>query len=603
MTDAPATELPRWDVSDLHESFAARSFLDALDGLHAGTARLVGLFDELDIRAGSGGPATAADGEAADRAIAAFNDVEADLDLQAAFVDATLTTDSRDERAQALSSELSTLAAVLVPLRSRLAAWVADVGVDSLAAVSTEAAAHHGPLTRLAERAGHQMSEAEEHLYAELRLTGSLAWSRLHSDVTSQLRATVTMPGGTAESMPIAAVRGLATSPDPAVRQAAYEAEQAAWPTVAVVCAAALNGVKGEAATVNRRRAWDTPLAASCFANSVTPATLDAMQDAVTRSLPDLRRWMRAKADRHGDAGGLRWWNLVAPLPGGSTEPVSWSDGVAAVRRAFATFSPGLAGLVERATTGRWIDVAPRDGKEGGAFCMPFVGDRSLILLNWDGSLDGVQTLAHELGHAYHNTQLAGRTALQRALPMTLAETASIFCETLMTESALASLDDRARLALLDVDLAGVNQVIVDIRSRFLFESAVMERRTRTTLGVTELNELMTAAQADAYGDGLDQATAHPYMWAVKSHYYSSAFYNWPYTFGLLFGIGLYASYQRDPERFRQGYDDALSRAGMDRAEDLAQRFGFDLTTTEFWDASLDVVRARIAAYCELAAR
>jgi oligoendopeptidase F len=233
---------------------------------------------------------------------------------------------------------------------------------------------------------------------------------------------------------------------------------------------------------------------------------------------------------------------------------------------------------------------------------MPFVDDRSLVFLNWSGSVDSAQTTAHELGHAYHNTQLAHRTPLQKALPMALAETASIFCETLVVEEGLGRLEGRDRLALLDVDLQGTTQVVVDIHSRFLFETEVFARRQRRTLGVSELNEIMLQAQHDAYGDGLDQSTAHPYMWVVKPHYYGSHFYNWPYTYGLLFGLGLYAQYQADPDRFRLHYDDALSRAGMNTAEELAAVFGFDITDQAFWTASLDVARSRIASYDALAA-
>ncbi|HRB05258.1 MAG TPA: M3 family metallopeptidase, partial [Ilumatobacteraceae bacterium] len=281
---------------------------------------------------------------------------------------------------------------------------------------------------------------------------------------------------------------------------------------------------------------------------------------------------------------------------------ISWDEGSAIVRNAFGSYGGGLAGLLDRALEERWIDAGPRPGKRGGAFCMPFVGDRSLVFLNWSGSVDSAQTTAHELGHAYHNTQLADRTPLQRALPMALAETASIFCETLVVEEGLQRLQGRDRLALLDVDLQGSTQVVVDIRSRFLFETEVFARRQRRTLGVSELNELMLQAQADAYGDGLTQSTAHPYMWAVKPHYYGSHFYNWPYTYGLLFGLGLFAQYRQDPQAFSAHYDDALSRAGMNTAEELGGVFGFDVTDGAFWTASLDVIRQRIASYEELAA-
>ncbi|MEO8162796.1 MAG: M3 family metallopeptidase, partial [Ilumatobacteraceae bacterium] len=225
----------------------------------------------------------------------------------------------------------------------------------------------------------------------------------------------------------------------------------------------------------------------------------------------------------------------------------------------------------------------------------------SLVLLNWSGSVDSAQTTAHELGHAYHNTQLAHRTPLQKRLPMALAETASIFCETLVVEEGLQRLSGDERLALLDVDLQTAAQVVVDIHSRFLFETEVFARRQRRTLGVTEFNELMLAAQADAYGNGIDQSTAHPHMWVLKSHYYGSHFYNWPYTYGLLFGLGLYAQYQNDPERFRTGYDNVLSRAGMDTAEQLGQAFGLDVSDEAFWTASLDVLRARMTDYERLA--
>jgi pepF/M3 family oligoendopeptidase len=407
----------------------------------------------------------------------------------------------------------------------------------------------------------------------------------------------VQLPDGD-HTLPMPAVRGLATASDAAVRRAAYDAELEHWPRIEVPIAAAINAIKGEANAVNRRRGWASPLDASLFANSVSRPTFDAMQEAIVASLPDFRRWMRCKAELHGHGadGALPWWDLVAPLPG-APATVEWTDALDVIEQAFHEYSPTLGALVGRALAEHWIDAAPRDGKRGGAFCMPFVEDRSLVLLNWSGSADATQTAAHELGHAYHNTALAERTALQRRVPMALAETASIFCETLVVESGLRRTEGAARLALLDVDLQGTNQVIVDIHSRFLFETELFARRQRRTLSAADLCTMMTEAQAAAYGDGLDQRTAHPYMWLLKPHYYGSHFYNWPYSYGLLFGLGLYARYRDDPERFRHGYDDVLSRAGMDDAESLAEPFGIDVTDVEFWTASLDVVRRRIVEY------
>ena len=600
---AHAAELPRWSVADVHESMQSRSFVDAMERIGSDVARLEALFDELDIRGVAEGSIPKVDAETGrrtDSAIREFNRVVAATEILEAYVYATVSTDSRDELGQSRLSELDVIGSRLSPLLARLADFTGDHEVGNLVAVSSEARDHEGPLRRLADRSGHQMSEELEGLYAELGTTGSSAWGRLQADVTSQLSIEVALPGGPSR-MPMPMVRGLATNADPAVRRAGYEAEMVAWPQVGTACAAAMNAIKGEANTVNRRRKWADPLDASLFANCVSHDTFRAMQSAVTSSLPDFRAWMRTKARLHGHDGALPWWDLMAPLPIADNS-ISWDDSLDLIRGAFGDYSANLAGLVDRAVAESWMDVPPRDGKVGGAFCMPFVEDRSLVLLNFSGSVESAQTTAHELGHAYHNTQLAGRTALQKRLPMALAETASIFCETLVVEAGLKRLQGRERLALLDVDLLGANQVVVDIHSRFLFETEVFARRQRRTLGVTELNELMLQSQADAYGDGLDQSTAHPYMWILKSHYYGSHFYNWPYTYGLLFGLGLFAQYHRDPERFRSGYDDLLSRAGMNTAEELGAAFGIDVTTEAFWTASIDVLRARMDEYTRLAA-
>ncbi len=593
------TALPRWSVADVHQSFDARSFSDAMESAGAGVTRLEALFEEHNVRAITPRAVLPKDGEAADSVISIFNNVVEAQEILGAYIYATVSTDSRNERAQGLLSEMETLDARVSPLLARLADWVAALGTENLATVSTEARDHLGPLQRLQARAEHQMSEAEEGLYSELGTTGSSAWGRLQGDLTSQLSTEVHLPSGT-KTMPMAAVRGLSTDPDLNVRKAAYEAEMRAWPTIAVACAAAMNSIKGEANVVNRRRKWKQPLDASLYSNNVSLETFNAMQSAVHASLPDFRRWMRVKAKLVGDTNGLSWWNLAAPLsisPG----PISWDQGISLVKGAFASYSDRLSHLVDRSINEQWLDAEPREGKVGGAFCMSFVDDRSLVLLNWSGSVDSAQVTAHELGHAYHNTQLAHRTALQKRLPMALAETASIFCETLVVEEGLSRLQGDDRLALLDVDLIGANQVVVDIHSRFLFETEVFARRQKRTLGVSELNEIMLSAQRDAYGDGLDQSTAHPHMWVLKPHYYGSHFYNWPYTYGLLFGLGLYAQYQLDPEKFRDGYDDVLSRAGMDTAEQLGQAFGIDVTSESFWTASLDVLRARMRNYEQLA--
>ena len=307
---APLDPLPRWSVADLYDSMDSRPFLAAMEQAGADTDRLVAMFDEHAIRAIEPRPVSAADGEAADAVISRLNEWERANEELYAYVYSFVSTNSYDEQSQALANELEALDSRGRPLLARLVDWVAALGVDELATVSAEARDHLGPLRRLAMRAEHQMSEIEEGLYAELSMSGSNAWGRLHGDVTSQLHGDVTLADGV-HRLPMAAVRGMANHTDAAVRQAAYDAEQAAWPTVAVTCAAAINSIKGEANTVNKRRHWASPLDASLYSNNVSRKTFDAMQTAVHDSLTDFRGWMRRKATLHGYEGGLKWLSLI----------------------------------------------------------------------------------------------------------------------------------------------------------------------------------------------------------------------------------------------------------------------------------------------------
>ncbi|HEU5149037.1 MAG TPA: M3 family oligoendopeptidase [Iamia sp.] len=602
-----ATAPPRWDLSPYFSGLDDRALRGALEEVASDVGRLRALCDEHDVRSGPSRPVTAEDGATLERVLTAVNELLERSRVVGAFLHAHTSTDARDAEAARLSVELQASSAALGPLLKRIEGWIARLGAAELAATGPVAADHAFFLERSERLAAHQMTEAEEDLAAELGLTGGRSWSRLHGEMTATLTATVDLPvAGHATrtlagaegptEMPVTEARGLAAHPDAAVRRAAFAGEVAAWRTVEMPLALALASHRGEMIALGRRRGWDDPLAVSLATNNVDRATLDALTEAVRASLPTFARFHRAKAATlgHGDRG-LPWWDVLAPL--GTPRRFTWDEAVGAVEHAFGTYSPGLVALLHRAVGEGWIDAEPRPGKVGGAFCMPVRDEESRVLLSYDGSFNSVQTLAHELGHAYHNTQLGRRPWLLRSTPMALAETASIFCETVMVEAGLAAAgdDDGARLAILDGDLVGSAQVVVDIHSRFLFEQALSAERARSAVGPARMTELMREAQVAAHRDGLDPDHLHPYMWAVKGHYYTS-FYNWPYTFGLLFGLGLYAEFRRDPERFRGGYDDLLGATGLGDAAPLAARFGIDIRDEAFWASSLAVIADRIDA-------
>ena len=313
---------------------------------------------------------------------------------------------------------------------------------------------------------------------------------------------------------------------------------------------------------------------------------MGAAQDA----FPMLRRYLKAKARVVSGSDSLDWYDLFAPI-GEETTVWEYSKGADFVAKQFRAYSDKMGDFAERSYRENWIDALPRPGKRDGAFCMGLREDESRIMMTWKPSFGAVATLAHELGHGYHNLCLHGRTELQRETPMTLAETASIFCETVVTNAAMAEANEAERLSILEQSLQRATQTVMDITSRFLFEQTVFEKRATRAMSPNEMCDLMLWAQGQTYGDGLSDQR-HPYMWAVKGHYYSGgrSYYNFPYMFGHLFSLGLYAVYQQDPERFKGSYDDLLSSTGLDDAASLAQRFDIDITTSKFWAQSLATI-------------
>ncbi|ADV67168.1 M3 family oligoendopeptidase [Deinococcus maricopensis] len=594
MTSTPAA-MPHWDTQTLYPDLHSPALQADIDTFIADLTRLTALFDELGIHAGS---ARTDAGATAARALDGLNAVHTRLTPLSAYVQAFVTTDASNARAQALASELSRHALPLQTLTTRFQAWVGEQDLQALTDHNDTTRAHAHALHLAAYAAQHQMPAGEEDLAAQLSLSGRSAWSKLHGNVSSHLSVPFRD-----QQLPMTAIRNLAGDADPTVREEAYRAELTAWAAQDVTFAACMNGVKGEVGTLNRRRGYTDDLEPTLVANGIDRDTLNAMTGAVRASLPDFHRYFHAKARLLGHADGLLpWWDLFAPLGESRTQ---WTYDAAKdfVETQFRAYSPKLGDFAARAFREDWLDVPPRAGKRGGAFCMgwrPDLGE-SRILLNHAENLDSVSTLAHELGHAYHNLCKANRTPIQRQTPMTLAETASIFCETLTVGAALQHAQGSERLYILETQLLGHAQVVVDIHSRFLFEQAVFERRAERDLSPQELNDLMLQAQRGAYGDSLRPDALHPYMWAVKPHYYGRSFYNYPYTFGLLFGLGLYARYQQQPDGFHDQYDDLLASTGLADAATLAARFGIDTRDEAFWTSSLDVIRKDIEEYEKIA--
>ena len=596
--------LPRWDLANVYPGIESKEFAQDLARLEE-TLTLIHQHSADALETCTQETPASTLGPALDRAVDLFNGVFLLSSTLKIYVESFVSTNSYDTAAAQKLSELEIVQVRVRQAWTRFQAWMKGISgaLPRVLQRPGSAREHSFILKETAEQAAWLMGGGEESLAAELSLSGAGAWSKLQRMLTSRIVVELEIAGAV-RSLPMPSLINLRSHPDEQVRRRAYDAEIREWQRLGEPLAACMNGIKGSSETLARRRGRTDCLHAAIDQARIDRATLEALLGAMKGALPQFRRYFRAKAARLGKQK-LAWWDLFAPS-GAAETAFTWDQARRLIMENFGGFSPRLRSFADRAFAGKWIDAEPRDGKVGGAFCEPVPSVKeSRILCNFDGSLEQVSTVAHELGHGFHNDCAfrAGKTMLQQSTPTTLAETASIMCETIVNDALLArTTEPREQLALLEGSLINESQVIVDIYSRFLFEKEVLERRARSELSSDDLCGIMNRAQAEAYGDALDEHFRHPYMWTWKPHYYIAEldFYNFPYAFGLLFGTGLYALYLHRGAAFVPEYEKLLASTGESPAADLAAGFGIDIRSRPFWDESIGVISRKIDRYCGL---
>ena len=595
---------PRWDLTNVYPSLESREFKNAVKEYKDLLGKLE-RFYKSKISKTNAKTSPKDLGSLLGRAVDQLNATYTLGNTLSSYIYSFISTDSRDKTAMRLLSEMEQVQVRQSNLSTQFSAWVGtlDEKFDKAIAKDSTAKAHAFTLREMRDQARYLMSEAEERLAAEMSLSGGNAFGKLQGTVTSQLNVDFELDGKT-QKLPMPALINLRTHADENTRRRAYEAENKAWEGVQETLAACINGVKGETNILYKKRGRKDALHSAIDSARMDRKTLGVMMDAMKDSFLMFRRYFKAKAKKLGKEK-LAWWDIFAPI-GKAGKTYSYDEAREFILNYFGQFSPDLHKMTETAFQNNWIDAEQREGKRGGAFCMSLpVVKESRILFNFDGSFDTVSTLAHELGHAFHNycAYQAGKTELQQRTPMTLAETASIMCQTMITEAVLATTKDpQEELAILEAQIQDAGQVIVDIYSRFLFEKEVLERREQSELSVDELNDMMEHAQKATFGDGLDERHLQKFMWTWKPHYYdpNAPFYNFPYAFGLLFATGLYAIYQQQGAGFIPDYMNLLASTGEDTAAKLAKRFGIDITKRKFWEDSLGIIGKHIDRYCEI---
>lgn len=577
-----------WDLSVFYDGFDDPSFssdLAALPSRIAALAKAIGQ-DAPDAAGKLRG------------LIARMEEIDALFERLGMMTQMTLACDAEHPAANAAMTPLMRAGMAYEQAKSAFARYAATVGgLDALIERDETLAANGFALREAAKSARHLLDPALEGPVLRMQLSGGEAFSQLRDKLDATL-----LVDYRGKQLPLSAVRALAYDADADVRRDAYEAELAAYAKVELPMAACLNSIKAEGQTMAELKGYRDVLAMTLDESRMDAQTLDAMWAAIRGALPELRGYLRAKGRLLGHENGLPFYDLFAPV-GSSTRTYTIEEARDLLLSVFGAFCPEMGGMMAQAFDERWIDVYPRSGKTGGAFCEgSYALDVSRILTNFAGSLSDVSTLAHELGHAFNNRMLRRVPRLMTETPMPLAETASTFNETLLSAVLRGRAAREEELMLLDASLSESLQTLVDIYSRFLFEQKVVEAQADHPLSAAELKETMLWAQEQTYGDGLDPALRHPYMWACKGHYYSTGvhFYNFPYAFGCLFARGLYARYEKEGAAFVPVYCDLLSRFGSGSIEDIAASVGIDVRSAAFWHSAVESVAQEARRFVEL---
>lgn len=518
------------------------------------------------------------------------------------FIECLQAQNVKDDRARQLAGQIDPLSARLGTLWTNLAAACAAQPDAAWHALLTEtdlsAVAFH--LNEQRSLARQKMDPAREALVNELATDGYHAWGRLYDLLSGDKE--VLFQG---QPTSLGQLQGkFVDDPDRTVRQEAFNLYENAWRELAKPCALALNYQAGFRLSLYKHRGWPSVLQEPLQKNRLSAATLEAMWSVIEAKSAKLLDYFAAKAKLYG-LEQLSWFDLDAPV-GTVTKQFTFAEAAEFVVESIRTFNPDIAAYCQMAIDRRWIEAEDRPGKQAGAFCTSLPLSRETrIFMTFNGSFNGLLTLAHELGHGYHSWVMRDLPYGARRYAMSVAETASTFNELIVKRAALqAATSHEERLSLLAAQLNDAASFLMNIRARFDFERTFFQARAQAQLSVDQLNALMLEAQKTAFKGGLERY--HPSFWASKLHFYITGypFYNFPYTFGYLFSNGLYAQALAEGPSFSQRYIALLRDTGSMSTEALAQtHLGLDLTQPEFWELAVERVLAEVDDFVALVAQ
>ncbi|PGY07504.1 M3 family oligoendopeptidase [Bacillus sp. AFS031507] len=584
MTATPYSDV--WDLEIIFKGGSdSKEFADHLTL----TSELIDLFQ---AKASSWTPLnTTEDSKFLQELLEDFEHAAKKLRQAGAFVGCLQAQNTEDKKAYNLEARVTSLSAAFQTALGRFDSLLTtindDVWVQLLADEKLKVLSYI--LNERRDRAKDKLSKEEEAIISALGVDGYHSWGQLYDLIVGKIKISFN-ENGKEKLLSVGQAFNKFSSPDREIRTAIFENWEKAWGDQADILAKTLNHLSGFRLNVYKKRGWEDVLKEPLSINRMEKRTLETMWTVISENKQMLVKYLERKATLLG-LEKLSWYDLDAPY-GKTASKVSYQEGAEFIEQNFAIFGEKMASFAQKAFKEQWIEGEDRPGKAPGGFCTFFPeSNQSRIFMTYSGTPSNVSTLAHELGHGFHTFAMKGVHHLNRNYAMNVAETASTFAEMIVADAAVKNAkDEEEKLVLLDDKIQRTVALLMNIHARFLFETRFYEERKQGPVAVERLNELMLAAQKEAYSNALKEY--HPLFWASKLHFFITGvpFYNFPYTFGYLFSLGIYAHALEEGRGYEDKYIALLKDTASMSVEDLAQKhLQVDLTQPDFWEKAVHI--------------
>lgn len=530
--------------------------------------------------------------------------ITVDLATVATYANCIASVDSANNEAKALVNHMTKLGSALSQVFSPFLDSIVNSPLEQFEQIiseNEELNAHRFLLEEERKLVENRLSVKEEQLLSAMSVDGKNAWGKLYDNITGSMKVTLVLADGTEEVMGLSQAASILYGSDTLRREPAWRAIQQGIKQNQESFSAILNALAGWRLTEYQKRSKEKSvhfLEPSLHGSRIEQATLDSMMSVAKKNREVGQKAGRLMAKMFGTEQ-LTPWDQLASMPPlvGDASNYSFDEAIDIIKDAFSGVSQEMADFVDVMVKNGWIDAAPQETKRLGAYCTKFADSRTpLVFMTWGNSMSDVLTLAHELGHAFHNWVMRDMPLCTTRYPMTLAETASIFAENVVRDALLAKAKTKEdKIEMLWEELSSALALTINIPVRYEFEKAFYEQRSSKELGAEDLSELMRVTWEEWYGDSMNEADS--LFWASKLHFSipEVSFYNYPYLFGYLFSIGVYAQREAKGADFYGDYINLLRDTGTMRAEEVVQKhLQMDLTQETFWQQSLDRVSNQI---------